>query len=203
MALTRKFLTAMGIEDDKVDEIISAHSDTVNALKEQRDNYKEDAEKLQNVQKELDELKAQATTEDPYKEKYEELQKQFEDYKNGIAEEKMTAKKTDAFRGLLKEAKISDAWVDDIVNFNRASLGDIQFDDEGKIVDADKRIEDIKSKYGKYVEKETQVGAEVKNPPQSTGGATMTKEEIRGMNPKDRQAIQKAMLENGSLFGLE
>ena len=32
MALTRKFLTAMGIEDDKIDEIITAHSETVNAL---------------------------------------------------------------------------------------------------------------------------------------------------------------------------
>ena len=37
MSLTRKFLSALGIEDDKVDEIISAHTDTVNALKEQRD----------------------------------------------------------------------------------------------------------------------------------------------------------------------
>ena len=36
MALTRKFLSALGIEEAKIDEIISAHADTVNALKEQR-----------------------------------------------------------------------------------------------------------------------------------------------------------------------
>ena len=57
MALTRKFLSALGIEADKVDEIINAHAETVNALKEERDNYKADAEKLPAVQKELDELK--------------------------------------------------------------------------------------------------------------------------------------------------
>ena len=42
MALTRKFLKALGIEDDKVDEIITAHSDTVNALEDGR----ADADKL-------------------------------------------------------------------------------------------------------------------------------------------------------------
>ena len=34
MALTRKFLKAMGIEDDKIDQIIDAHTETVTALKE-------------------------------------------------------------------------------------------------------------------------------------------------------------------------
>ena len=62
MALTRKFLSAMGIEDEKVDEIIGAHTETVNALKEQRDSYKADAEKLPAVQKELDDMKAAILT---------------------------------------------------------------------------------------------------------------------------------------------
>ena len=33
MSLTRRFLKAMGIEDEKVDQIIEAHSGTVDALK--------------------------------------------------------------------------------------------------------------------------------------------------------------------------
>ena len=49
MALTRKMLKAMGIEDEKIDQIIEAHSETVDALKEQRDQYKADAEKLPEV----------------------------------------------------------------------------------------------------------------------------------------------------------
>lgn len=34
MALTRKMLRAMGIKDEKADEIIEAHSETVDALKQ-------------------------------------------------------------------------------------------------------------------------------------------------------------------------
>ena len=45
MALTRKFLRALGIEDDKVEEIIGAHLETVNPLKDERDNLKEQADK--------------------------------------------------------------------------------------------------------------------------------------------------------------
>ena len=57
MSLTRRMLKAMGIEDEKIDEIITAHSETVDALKEQRDQYKADAEKLPSVQRELQSLK--------------------------------------------------------------------------------------------------------------------------------------------------
>lgn len=35
MSLTRKMLRAMGIEDDKADQIIEAHAETVDALKQQ------------------------------------------------------------------------------------------------------------------------------------------------------------------------
>ena len=52
MAMTRKFLKAMGIEEEKIEQIIEAHTETVNALKEERDKFKGDAEKLPTVQKE-------------------------------------------------------------------------------------------------------------------------------------------------------
>ena len=46
MAFTRKFLSALGIEADKVDQIIDAHTEVTDALKSERDKYKADAEKL-------------------------------------------------------------------------------------------------------------------------------------------------------------
>ena len=54
MALTRKMLSAMGIDDEKQDEIINAHIEVVNALKEERDNYKSDSKKAESLQKQLD-----------------------------------------------------------------------------------------------------------------------------------------------------
>lgn len=44
MALTRKSLKAMGLTDEQVDGVIEAHTETVEALKNQRDTYKADAE---------------------------------------------------------------------------------------------------------------------------------------------------------------
>ncbi len=83
MALTRKFLAALGIEDAKVDEIIQAHTDTVNGLKEEIEKYKGDAEKLPGVKQELDALKADREKEgkDPFKVKYEAIKEEFDKYK--------------------------------------------------------------------------------------------------------------------------
>ncbi len=57
MALTRKSLKAMGLTDEQIDSVIEMHAETVEALKEQRDTYKADAEKLTEVQAELDAMK--------------------------------------------------------------------------------------------------------------------------------------------------
>ena len=57
MALTRKMLKAMGIEEEKIEQIIEAHAETVDTLKEQRDTLKADSDKLAEVQKELDKAK--------------------------------------------------------------------------------------------------------------------------------------------------
>ena len=46
MALTRKALKAMGLTDEQVDSIVEMHVETTDALKEQRDAFKADAEKL-------------------------------------------------------------------------------------------------------------------------------------------------------------
>ena len=76
MSLTRKMLKAMGIEEEKIDQIIEAHSETVDSLKADRDSYKEDAEKLKAVQKELDDLKAKG--DDGWKEMHDRLKVEFE-----------------------------------------------------------------------------------------------------------------------------
>lgn len=199
MALTRKFLSAMGIEDDKVDEIITAHTDTVNALKEQRDKYKEDAEKLPNVQKKLDELEAQNDKEDPYKEKYEKLQVEFDTFKEGVENEKIKAKKNKAYRELIKKAGVSEKRIDAIMKVT--NIDNVELDEKGEIKDADKITENIKKEWSDFIVTESQKGADTTTPPKTTGGVTMTKEEIR--NIKDPVERQKAMIENGSLFGLE
>ena len=198
MALTRKFLSALGIEEAKIDEIISAHADTVNALKEQRDGYKADADKLPAVQKALDDLKASQSGEDPYKAKYEKKAKEFDDYKKGVEAKELKRSKSTAYKQVLKELKASH--IDSILKASQAELDKIELDENGKIKDVDKLKESIKKEWADFLVTEGQQGANTATPP-ATEGSKLSKEDI--MKIKDPAARQKAMFENSELFGIK
>lgn len=198
MALTRKFLSALGIEEAKIDEIISAHADTVNALKEQRDGYKADADKLPAVQKALDDLKASQSGDDPYKEKYEKKAKEFDDYKKGVEAKELKRSKSAAYKQVLKELKASH--VDSILKASQSELEKIELDEDGKIKDVDKLKESIKKEWADFLVTEGQQGANTATPP-ANEGSKLSKEDI--MKIKDPAARQKAMLENSELFGIK
>ena len=198
MALTRKFLSALGIEADKVDEIITAHTEVTDALKAERDGYKADAEKLPAIQKELDELKSANTGEDPYQKKYEELQKEFNDYKAEIESRDATAKKEQAFRAILKDIGVSDKVIDNVIKVSDVSQ--IEFDDKGEVKGKEDLKKSLSSEWSGFISTKKEEGANSANPPANDGKSTMTKEQIRAI--ADPVARQKAMLENASLFGL-
>lgn len=198
MALTRKFLAALGIEPEKIDEIISAHTEVTDALKEERDKYKTAAEKLPEVEKENAELKEKAAGEDPYKEKYEKLKKEHEDYKKDVEARATTAKKESAFKAILKEIGIPEKRIDSVIKVS--DFGKIEFDDEGKVKDGDKLKESLKTEWADFIPTTKVEGAKSPTPPANDGKTTMTREQIRAI--PDATARQKAMLENPSLFGL-
>lgn len=204
MALSRKLLSAMGLEADKVDEIIEAHVSTTDALKEERDRYKKEAEankdakaELDRVSKELETLKADGGKEDTYKVKYEALKEEFDDFKNGIEAEKTKTSKTKAYKDLLKEIGISEKRIDAVARI--ADLDKIELDKEGKIKKADDLKNSLKEEWSDFIESTHTEGADVSNPPKKTGGQTMTKDEI--MQIKDAGERQAAIAENHQLFG--
>ena len=169
MSLTRKMLKAMGIEDEKIDQIIDAHTETTDALKADRDKYKADAEKLPTVQQELDEVKkkAEAHETDPYKEKYEKEHKDFEEYKKGVLAEQVKTKKVAAYKELLKKAGVSEKRIDAVVKVT--AMDDIELDDKGEIKDAAKKEEAIKTEWSDFIVTETVKGAGTENPPSGAG----------------------------------
>lgn len=205
--LTRKMLKAMGIEDEKIDQIIEAHTETTDSLKADRDKYrdeadalkesaKENADTLEATQKELAEAQKRAKEFEPYKEKYETEHKTYEGFKKQVEAEQATAKKTSAYKALLKKAGVSDKRFDAIIRLT--DFDKIELDDEGKIKDSDTAVESIKTDWADYIETRGTAGAKVSQPP-ANGGAKMTKEEI--MKIKDRNERQKAISENHELFG--
>lgn len=199
MALTRKFLSALGIEEDKVDEIIKAHTETVDALKEQRDNYKSNAEKLTAVQKELDDMKAAAEKDgkDPYKVKYEALKEDFDAYKKEQADKEARSKKEKAYRDLLQEVGVSERRINSVLKVS--DIDKIEFDDEGKIKEAEALKKGIKEEWSDFIVTKGEKGAETATPPAGSGKAYKSKDEIMAI--KDASVRRKAIAENHELFG--
>lgn len=198
MALSRKFLTALGIEAEKIDEIINAHSETVEALKEERDSYKAKAEQSDKLQKDLDLAKKQIedlNKDDAYKVKYEALKEDFDSYKKGIETEKTNNNKKDAYKALLKEIGISEKHIDKVAKL--VELDKIKLDKDGKIEGADDLKKSLKEEWSDFIVTDGKEGAGTATPPGNTGGKK-TKDEIMAI--KDTAERQKAMLENKELF---
>ena len=204
MAFTRKFLSALGIEADKVDEIINAHIEVVDGLKEERDNFKKDAEKLADVEKELTKAKEKLAKngegETVAKEDYDKLKKEYDDYKADITAKNTRTEKENAFRELLKSAGVSEKRLNAIIKVS--DIDSLELDKDGKIKDAEKHTETIKSEWSDFIETTTTKGANTANPPANNGkGTGKTKEEILAI--KDGAVRRQEMLNNPHLFGLE
>ena len=200
MAFTRKMLKAMGIEEEKIDQIIDAHSETVDALKADRDAYKEDAAKLAAVQKELDALKAKG--DDGYKAKYEAEKAAHDALKADIAAKETKKAKTDAYRELLKGANIDEKRIATILRAEAPTIDKIELDADGKIKNAEQYTESIKSDWADFVVPQSAKGTNTATPPANGGTATTkTKEDI--LKIKDAGERQKAIAENPTLFGID
>ena len=196
MALTRKMLKAMGIEEEKIDQIIDAHTETVDALKSERDKLKEEAGKLPGVQKELDDLKAAKDSGGSFEEKYKALKEEFDSYKKDVEQKETTGKKEAAYRALLKEVGVSEKRLDAVMRVT--TLDKLKLDKEGKLEDADKLKESIKEEWADFIVKQGKKGADVTNPPDGDGKSYKDKKEIMAI--KDAAERQKAIAENMNLF---
>lgn len=187
MAFTRKMLKALNIDENAIEQIMDAHLEVVDSLKA----YKDDAEKLPNVQKELDDLKKEN-----WKQKYEDEHSSFESYKTSQNEkEKNTAKET-AFRKLISEAGISDKRVETVLK--ATGIKDITLDDDGNIKDGENLKKTIRDSWSEFVVQNSTGGAST--PSAGGNGGTMTKADI--MKIKDSHERQKAIAEHHELFGI-
>ena len=200
MALTRKFLAALGIDEAKIDEIIAAHTEVTDALKAERDKLKADAGKYAEAKAELERIQAEAAKDggkNPFEVKYNALKEEFERHKAETAAKETRAKKEAAFRKILKAAGVSEKRIEAVLKVS--DVDSIEFDDDGKVKGEEKILETVKKEWSDFIPTTSQTGVEQKNPPASTG-KTMTKDEIMAI--KDTAARQKAMLENHELFGI-
>ena len=181
MALTKaqikEILSKAGTPAENAEAAIAAildgHLASVNALREERDKFKEDAEKLPEIQKELDEFKANSDDQD------------FEDYKAQQTAKEIKANKTAAFRALLKEAGISEKRLDTVIRASAPDIDGIELDKDGKIKDTEGMMKSVKESWADFITKKESKGADTPNPPSNNGGK-VTREDIHKKDDKGR-----------------
>lgn len=166
MALTRKFLSALGIDADKIDEILTAHLDTVNEIKAERDTYKADAEKLPGVQAELEAEKGKKS----YKAEYEALKTEHDQYKATVEAEKAADAKKAAYRKLLVESGIPEKRLDTVLRL--ADLEKITLAADGTVDKAEDVKKGITEEWKDIIPEVNEKGADTPTPPGGTGGGT-------------------------------
>ena len=200
MSLTRKFLASKGIDAEVIDEIITAHTETISALKDKIEDYdkaKADSDKLKVVQKELDDLKAEVAKNSD--KDYDALKEEFETYKAEVSKKETRSAKESAFKELLKDAGIPEKHFAKIIKYS--DVDGVELDDKGKITTAKDLLKSIKDEWSDHIEIQGKQGTNTPNPPVGAGGgAKKTKEEI--MSIKDTAERQKAMMDNPEVFGI-
>lgn len=178
--LNRKFLKALGINDEQADAIIEAHTDVTSVLVKERDEARTkngDSEKLTAEVEKLKQAVASAKAEGAA-----EVQAKFEAFKNQVQTERDNASKATAVKTALREAGVQR---DDFLELLMAKvdLSTVTMDN-GSI--ADKAFVDtLKNQYAGCFGKIENKGADPSNPP-GQGNQNMSKEEFFKL-PLDKQ----------------
>ena len=193
MGFSRSFLKATGLTDEQITAVMEEHVAVTDALKGERDKWKEEAGKAADLQKQLED----ATSGEDYRKKFEDEHKAFEDFKKKTAQDAEAAKVRAAYRKLLLDEKIGEKRVDSILKVTDFSKVTLDKDGETLANEAELRKQ-IGEEWSEFKTVVTEKGAMVERPPQ-IGKSMKTKDEIYAI--KDTAERQKAIAENHELFG--
>lgn len=163
MAFTRSFLKASGLTDEQITAVMEEHNAVTDALKQQRDGFKADSEKLSEVQKELDDLKGGEN----YQAKYDQEHKAFEDYKAQVKAEAELASVKEAYRKLLADEKVSDKHMNAVIRLT--DFSGMKLDKDGNLAGADELRKNIRDEWSEYITTTRTEHERVATPPTGQG----------------------------------
>lgn len=195
MALTRKFLKALGIEEDKIEEIVTAHGETVAGLKDEIEKAKQGAESLAAVAEERDKLKQRVEALEKASGDAAKVQADFDAYKKQIETDKANAGKKALVKKALEAAGANPAAID--LMLGTVDLSTVELDGE-KLKDEKAVLKPIKEAHAGLFGTVQQRGTNPLAPLGGSGGAAKTKDEI--MKIKDATERQRAIAENIAAF---
>ena len=198
MPLTNALLKSMGIEGDQRDQIMAEHQATLQSIKDERDELRDKAAKVADLERQVEALKAadesdewkakceqaEADAEkakadaeklqgeiDSLKEAKDKLQGEFDAYKGEVATEKANAEKLELYKGLLREIGLDDKRVEKASAMKK--LDELTIGEDGKL-DGYDDLKKAESEYWAEFIPQSQGthGQAVPNPPKGepTGG---------------------------------
>ena len=173
MALTKaqvkEILSAANVPSENleqaVEKIMDGHITSIEALREQRDSYKADADKLAEVQKELDGLKAKGDAE--WEKRYADEHTAFEDYKKQVESDREKEKKKSLYRTMLESCGVERSRIPTILkvtDFDAMTIKDDALDGAESLETA------IKNDYAGFILNSEVHGQNVQTPPGGDGG---------------------------------
>lgn len=171
MALTRRFLKTLGIEEDKIEEIISAHGETVAALKDEAEQAKKGADDLAAVAKERDSLKQRVEALEKASGDAAKVQADFDAYKQQVETERANAGKKTLVRQALEQAGANPAAIDLLLG--AVDLDSVEVENDA-LKDSEAVLTPIRNAHGGLFGENYKKGTPPTNPPK--GDNTMTRE---------------------------
>ena len=186
MALTRALLKSLGLDDDKINTIIEAHSETVDGLKTKISEAESERDKAKNALKAGNEWEA----------KYNNLNAEFETYKNDQAAKETRRTKETAYKALLNKMGVSSKVIDDVMRIS--DIDAFEMDEKGKFKDETGVSKSIREKFGNFITTTRVSGANVSKPPANGGNTGMSRDDI--MKIPDRAERLAAIKANPQAF---
>lgn len=199
MALTRKMLEALNVDEKAIEQIIEAHTETVNGLKDKLNEMKEKAEKYDNAQKELESLQK-----GDYKAKYEAEKKAFEAFKSDVTAKETKAAKESAVKAFFESKNITGKNLEIAMRGASAEIAGVELDGD-KIKDTAALDALVNGTFAGLVVTKTVQGAQTANPPANNGRSKLTRADIYAKDEHGRYKMstaerQKALAENPELM---
>ena len=206
MALTnaqvREILSAAGVDSehmrDAVKAIIDGHTASIEALREDVATYKAEAEKLQGVQKELNDLKADITSKYITKEAHQAVVNEYENYKADVSAKAEQAKVEKAVKAYYEGKNITGKALEIAMRGSTAEIKAAKLDAEGKLTeDSTKALDSlVTGTFSGLVSQTTIRGAQIATPPEN-GGAAATAGSGKTLEEKYHNALYGAPPKEG------
>lgn len=166
MALTRKFLKALGIEEDKIEEIITAHGETVAALKDEIGKAEQSAKDSAAAAEERDKLQKRVEALEKANGDAAKVQADFDAYKQQVETDKANAGKKALIKKALEEAHANPAAID--LMLGTVDLDKVELDGES-LKDTEAVLKPIKEAHAALFGEIKPAGTPPLNPPAGDG----------------------------------